>query len=82
MDRLGLRSFLHVEAHTDLVDRMQNQRSSVVGQVMYKNSMDCAKKILANEGFLGFYRGLGPQLVVRSFRRMHTDKRLTMAIRV
>ncbi|KAF8640718.1 hypothetical protein AX17_000370 [Amanita inopinata Kibby_2008] len=43
--------------------RMQNQRSTVVGQLLYKNSMDCARKILRNEGFLGFYRGLGPQLV-------------------
>ncbi|KAF9074907.1 mitochondrial inner membrane protein [Rhodocollybia butyracea] len=43
--------------------RMQNQRSTVVGQVLYKNSIDCARKILLNEGFLGFYRGLGPQLV-------------------
>ncbi|KAJ6621147.1 mitochondrial carrier domain-containing protein [Mycena sp. CBHHK59/15] len=43
--------------------QMQNQRSSVVGQLLYKNSLDCAKKILRNEGFLGFYRGLGPQLI-------------------
>ncbi|KAJ7161297.1 mitochondrial carrier domain-containing protein [Mycena crocata] len=43
--------------------RMQNQRSTVVGQLLYKNSLDCAKKILRNEGFLGFYRGLGPQLI-------------------
>ncbi|KAJ7293054.1 mitochondrial carrier domain-containing protein [Mycena rebaudengoi] len=43
--------------------QMQNQRSSVVGQLLYKNSLDCAKKILRNEGFVGFYRGLGPQLI-------------------
>lgn len=43
---------------------MQNQRTTVVGQLLYKNSMDCARKILRNEGFLGFYRGLGPQLIV------------------
>ncbi|KIM47475.1 hypothetical protein M413DRAFT_439135 [Hebeloma cylindrosporum] len=43
--------------------RMQNQRSTVVGQMLYKNSLDCAKKILHNEGFIGFYRGLGPQLI-------------------
>ncbi|THV07460.1 mitochondrial carrier [Dendrothele bispora CBS 962.96] len=43
--------------------RMQNQRSTVVGQILYKNSIDCARKIMLNEGFLGFYRGLGPQLV-------------------
>ncbi|TFK41831.1 mitochondrial carrier domain-containing protein [Crucibulum laeve] len=42
---------------------MQNQRSTVVGQLLYKNSLDCAKKIFRNEGFLGFYRGLGPQLI-------------------
>ncbi|KAK0466352.1 mitochondrial carrier domain-containing protein [Desarmillaria tabescens] len=43
---------------------MQNQRSTVVGQLLYKNSIDCAQKIFRNEGFLGFYRGLGPQLIV------------------
>ncbi len=42
---------------------MQNQRSTVVGQMLYKNSIDCAKKIFRNEGFIGFYRGLGPQLI-------------------
>lgn len=48
----------------DLVKtRMQNQRSTVVGQLLYKNSMDCVKKVFKNEGFLGFYRGLGPQLI-------------------
>ena len=49
----------------DLVKtRMQNQRSSVVGQLMYLNSIDCAKKVIRNEGPLGLYRGLVPQLVV------------------
>lgn len=43
---------------------MQNQRSTVVGQLLYKNSMDCVRKVFHNEGFLGFYRGLGPQLIV------------------
>ncbi|KAI0734392.1 mitochondrial carrier [Fomitopsis betulina] len=43
--------------------RMQNQRSTVVGQLLYKNSFDCVKKVFRNEGFLGFYRGLGPQLI-------------------
>lgn len=48
----------------DLVKtRMQNQRSSIVGQMLYKNSFDCAQKVLRNEGFIGFYRGLGPQLI-------------------
>lgn len=44
---------------------MQNQRSTVVGQLLYKNSLDCVKKVFRNEGFIGFYRGLGPQLIVR-----------------
>lgn len=49
----------------DLVKtRMQNQRSNVVGEaLMYKNSLDCAKKVLQKEGFLGFYSGLLPQLL-------------------
>ena len=49
----------------DLVKtRMQNQRSSVVGQLMYHNSIDCFKKVIRNEGGRGLYRGLLPQLVV------------------
>jgi solute carrier family 25 aspartate/glutamate transporter 12/13 len=49
----------------DLVKtRMQNQRSSVVGQLLYLNSIDCFKKVVRNEGPLGLYRGLLPQLVV------------------
>ncbi|KAG0013562.1 mitochondrial aspartate-glutamate transporter agc1, partial [Podila clonocystis] len=48
----------------DLVKtRMQNQRSKVVGELLYKNSVDCFKKVVKNEGVLGLYRGLGPQLV-------------------
>jgi solute carrier family 25 aspartate/glutamate transporter 12/13 len=43
---------------------MQNQRSSIVGQLLYKNSLDCVKKVFRNEGAVGFYRGLGPQLIV------------------
>ncbi|KDQ63115.1 hypothetical protein JAAARDRAFT_168598 [Jaapia argillacea MUCL 33604] len=42
---------------------MQNQRSTVVGQLLYKNSMDCVQKVFRNEGLRGFYRGLGPQLI-------------------
>ncbi|KAI0319425.1 mitochondrial inner membrane protein [Amylostereum chailletii] len=42
---------------------MQNQRSTVVGQMLYKNSMDCVRKVFQNEGIAGFYRGLGPQLI-------------------
>ncbi|KAK2096296.1 hypothetical protein P7K49_025330 [Saguinus oedipus] len=43
----------------DLVKtRMQNQRStgSFVGELMYKNSFDCFKKVLRYEGFFGLYR--------------------------
>ncbi|KAI3634958.1 hypothetical protein MIR68_007339 [Amoeboaphelidium protococcarum] len=48
----------------DLVKtRMQNQRSAVVGEVLYKNSLDCFKKVIRNEGFVGLYSGLLPQLV-------------------
>ncbi|SPO32072.1 related to calcium-binding mitochondrial carrier protein [Ustilago trichophora] len=49
----------------DLVKtRMQNQRSAVVGEpLMYKNSIDCVKKVFRNEGLRGFYSGLGPQLL-------------------
>ncbi|CAD5119751.1 DgyrCDS8346 [Dimorphilus gyrociliatus] len=49
----------------DLVKtRMQNQRSlSVIGELMYKNSFDCFKKVIRHEGVLGLYRGLPPQLV-------------------
>ncbi|CAD5210910.1 unnamed protein product [Bursaphelenchus okinawaensis] len=49
----------------DLVKtRMQNQRTgSVIGEVMYKNSWDCFKKVVKFEGVLGLYRGLLPQIV-------------------
>jgi len=48
----------------DLVKtRMQNQRGGAVGQVLYKNSLDCAKKVIKNEGFKGLYSGVLPQLV-------------------
>ncbi|KAJ2835822.1 mitochondrial aspartate-glutamate transporter agc1 [Coemansia erecta] len=48
----------------DLVKtRMQNQRTAVVGEMLYKNSIDCFRKVIRNEGILGLYRGLGPQLV-------------------
>jgi solute carrier family 25 aspartate/glutamate transporter 12/13 len=47
----------------DLVKtRMQNQRSAA-GQVLYKNSLDCAKRVIRNEGFRGLYSGVLPQLV-------------------
>ena len=42
----------------DLVKtRMQNQRGSVVGEIMYKHSLDCFFKVIRNEGILGLYRG-------------------------
>ena len=48
----------------DLVKtRMQNQRSSRVGEKLYKNSIDCAQKVIRNEGFKGLYSGVLPQLV-------------------
>ena len=49
----------------DLVKtRMQNQRTgSYIGELMYRNSFDCFKKVLRHEGFSGLYRGLIPQLM-------------------
>lgn len=48
----------------DLVKtRMQNQRGNRVGELLYKNSLDCAKKVVRNEGFKGLYSGVLPQLV-------------------
>ncbi|KAI9724785.1 MAG: hypothetical protein M1812_000061 [Candelaria pacifica] len=48
----------------DLVKtRMQNQRSQRVGEMLYKNSIDCVKKVVRNEGFTGLYSGVLPQLV-------------------
>ncbi|XP_068152109.1 calcium-binding mitochondrial carrier protein Aralar1 isoform X1 [Drosophila tropicalis] len=49
----------------DLVKtRMQNQRAgSYIGEVAYRNSWDCFKKVVRHEGFLGLYRGLLPQLM-------------------
>ena len=49
----------------DLVKtRIQNQRTgSYVGELMYKNSFDCFKKVVRHEGVRGLYRGLAPQLV-------------------
>lgn len=48
----------------DLVKtRMQNQRSARVGQVLYTNSLDCARKVIKNEGFRGLYSGVIPQLI-------------------
>ncbi|XP_017772095.1 PREDICTED: calcium-binding mitochondrial carrier protein Aralar1 isoform X2 [Nicrophorus vespilloides] len=49
----------------DLVKtRMQNQRTgSFVGELMYRNSIDCFKKVIRHEGVFGLYRGLVPQLL-------------------
>lgn len=49
----------------DLVKtRMQNQRTgSYIGELMYRNSFDCFKKVIRHEGFVGLYRGLVPQLI-------------------
>lgn len=42
---------------------MQNQRAALVGEIAYRNSWDCCKKVIRHEGFLGLYRGLVPQLL-------------------
>nr|XP_032513148.1 calcium-binding mitochondrial carrier protein Aralar1 isoform X2 [Danaus plexippus plexippus] len=49
----------------DLVKtRMQNQRTgSFIGEVAYRNSWDCFKKVIRHEGIFGLYRGLVPQLI-------------------
>lgn len=48
----------------DLVKtRMQNQRSAIVGELAYRNSIDCFKKVIRHEGLVGLYRGLVPQLL-------------------
>ncbi|KAI0532675.1 mitochondrial carrier domain-containing protein [Xylaria digitata] len=48
----------------DLVKtRMQNQRGADPGQRLYKNSIDCFRKVVANEGVRGLYSGVLPQLV-------------------
>lgn len=48
----------------DLVKtRMQNQRSSRVGEKLYQNSIDCFRKVLKNEGIKGLYSGVAPQMV-------------------
>ena len=49
----------------DLVKtRMQNQRIAAdAGEVMYRNSFDCFRKVVKYEGVTGLYRGLLPQLV-------------------
>ena len=39
--------------------RIQKQKPDANGVLPYKNSIDCAKKVLTNEGPLAFYRGFG-----------------------
>ena len=42
----------------DLVKtRMQNQRGSLAGEIMYRNSFHCFFKVIRQEGFFGLYRG-------------------------
>ena len=42
----------------DLVKtRLQNQRGSLAGEIMYKNSFDCFWKVVRGEGVAGLYRG-------------------------
>ena len=43
--------------------RMQNQRSGRVGELLYKNSLECARKVIKNEGIRGLYSGVWPQMV-------------------
>merc|ERR1719384_2244564 len=49
----------------DLVKtRMQNQKTgSYIGELMYRNSFDCFRKVIRHEGPTGLYRGLVPQLM-------------------
>jgi len=48
----------------DLVKtRMQNQRKVASGKILYRNSWDCCRQVIRNEGFFGLYRGLLPQLI-------------------
>ncbi|EED17011.1 mitochondrial carrier protein, putative [Talaromyces stipitatus ATCC 10500] len=48
----------------DLVKtRMQNQRSVRPGERLYNNSIDCARKVIRNEGIAGLYSGVIPQLI-------------------
>ena len=49
----------------DLVKtRMQNQRTGAyIGELMYRNTFDCFKKVIRHEGVTGLYRGLVPQLM-------------------
>lgn len=39
--------------------RIQKQKPDANGVLPYKNSIDCARKVLTTEGPLAFYRGFG-----------------------
>ncbi len=67
---------------------------STSNAILYKNSWDCFKKVIANEGVVGLYRGLLPQLVgvapekaikltmndlMRGLLKNKADGRLTLA---
>ena len=42
----------------DLVKtRMKNQRGSLAGEIMYRNSFHCFFKVIRQEGFFRLYRG-------------------------
>lgn len=43
--------------------RLQSQRPNASGHLPYRSGLHCAQEILRKEGILGFYRGLGPNLV-------------------
>jgi hypothetical protein len=43
--------------------RLQNQTRSATGQLKYRNGFDCARKLLAEEGLRGFYRGMPANLI-------------------
>ena len=43
--------------------RMMMEAGKLDHQRMYRNSMDCFKKILRDEGYRGFYLGIGADLV-------------------
>jgi solute carrier family 25 aspartate/glutamate transporter 12/13 len=42
---------------------MFQRTGAYIGELMYRNSFDCFKKVLRHEGFSGLYRGLVPQLM-------------------
>jgi len=61
----------------DLVKtRMQNQRGSLAGEIMYNNSFHCFFKVIRNEGFFGLYRGESYMHAVSSSARYHRGSHL------